>query len=255
MTRLARLLRLHVVRQVLSWSGSWWFVFALAAGQVLPPLVGLAVWRSVFPDSTHVSTYYVALIFVVATTASYENHTFSQAIYRGTLADELVKPQPVVLAPFGENIAIRVWISIFAVPAALLMATVTKVTFNFTDLLMALPSWLGAGFLRFLFTWCLAMTAFWTERVHAITGFATTFAFLLGGNAVPIDLLPSGWDVIARFLPFYSMVGLPADTTAGLSTGTAAAGVAVQGMWLVLLGVLAVTLWRRGLMRYTAAGG
>jgi ABC-type uncharacterized transport system permease subunit len=37
-------------------------VLALAAGQVLPPLIGLAVWLAVFPDSSQVSTYYVALL-------------------------------------------------------------------------------------------------------------------------------------------------------------------------------------------------
>jgi ABC-2 type transport system permease protein len=254
MTRFVRLFWLHVVRQVLAWSGSWWFAFALAAGQLLPPLIGLAVWRSVFPDSSYISTYYVAVLFTVATTASYENHTFSQSIYKGTITDELVKPQPVILGPLGENFAIRAWITLFALPVVLLVATLASADFEAADLLLAVPMWLGAGVLRFLFTLCLAMTAFWTERVHAITAFGTTLAYLLGGNAVPIDLLPPVWSFLARCLPFYSMVGLPADAAAGLSTGAALLGVAVQLGWLSVTGVLAVALWRLGLARYTAVG-
>jgi ABC-2 type transport system permease protein len=255
MIRLLRLLWLNVVRQSLTWSGSWWFALALAAGQIVPPLIGLAVWRTVFPDSSRVSTYYLAILFIVATTASYENHTFSQGIYKGTVADELVKPQPVVLLPLGENIAIRAWIGVIAVPVVALVATTTAVKFEPGALLVATPLWLSAGFLRFLFTWCLALTAFWTERVHAITAFGTTLLYMLGGNAVPVDLLPSFWGALARYLPFYSMLGLPADAAAGQPGGTVLLGAAVQAGWLVLMGLAAIALWRRGLNRYTAVGG
>ncbi|GAA2909454.1 ABC transporter permease [Actinoplanes cyaneus] len=254
MTRLLQLFRLGVVRQFLSWSGAWWFVVALAAGQILPPLIGLAVWRTVFPGSAQVSTYYLALLFTVATTASYENHTFSQGIYKGTLADELVKPQPVIMLPLSENVAVRAWIGLVAVPVIVLVGAMLTVPFEPGALLVALPFWLGAGLLRFLFTWCLAMTAFWSERVHAITAFGTTTLYLLGGNAVPINLLPSFWGDLARLLPFYSMLGLPADAAAGqaVQAGTAAI---VQIGWLVLLGLAARTLWLRGLRRFTAVGG
>lgn len=254
MPRLVRLLWIHVVRQILTWSGAWWFAFALAAGQLLPPLIGLAVWRSVFPDSSYISTYYLAVLFAVATTVSYENHTFSQSIYKGTLSDELLKPQPVVLAPLGANFAIRAWITMFSVPVVLLVAVAVAVDFNTSDLLIATPVWLGAGLLRFLFTWCLAMTAFWTQRAHAITAFGTTLTYMLGGIAVPVTLLPSGWSLLARYLPFYSMVGLPADAASGQVKGTVLGGVAVQLGWLLLTGALAVALWRLGRARYTAVG-
>lgn len=255
MIRLARLFWLHVVREVLSWSGSWWFIFALAGGQVLPPLIGLAIWKAVFPDSDHISEYYIALIFTVATTASYENHTFSERIYKGTLSEDLVRPQPPILAPLGENTAIRLWIAMFAFPIVLLLAVGTGAEFTAANLLIAFPIWLLTGILRFVFTLCLAMTAFWTERVHAITAFGTTLMYLLGGNAVPVDLLPEGWSALARWSPFYSMVGLPADAAAGISVDVVLNGVVAQVVWLALLCWLGVVLWRRGLMRYTALGG
>ncbi|MGY5060725.1 ABC-2 family transporter protein [Streptomyces sp. 900105755] len=254
MTRLARLLRLHIVQQILGWSGSWWFAFALAAGQLMPPLIGLAVWHSVFPNSGYIATYYLCLLFTVATTASYENHTFSRSIYTGALSDELVKPQPTVLAPLGENIAIRAWIGLFALPVVLTVGAVVGADFSASRLLLAVPIWLCAGFLRFLFTWCLAMAAFWTERVHAITGLGTSVAYLLGGNAVPVNLLPSAWKTLAIYSPFYPMIGLPADSAAGLAVDTALLRMVVQVGWLILFGVMAARLWRSGLDRYTAVG-
>ncbi len=253
--RLALLLYLQIVRQVLTWSGAWWFAFALAAGQIVPPLIGLAVWRTVFPASSQISIYYLAVLFVVATTASYENHTFSQSIYKGTISDQLVRPVPTPLLPIGENIALRIWISLFAMPIVLLVAVLLDVAVRVGDLLLAVPMWLVAGALRFLFTWCMAMTAFWTERVHAITAFGTVLMYMIGGNAVPVSLLPEGLNTIARFLPFYSMIGLPSETAAGQSSSAALVGLLVQAAWLVVFSGLAVLLWRRGLTRYTAVSG
>lgn len=254
MTRLAQLLYLHIVRQVLVWSGAWWFAIALAAGQILPPLIGLAVWHAVFPRSSQISTYYLAVLFIVATTASYENHTFAQGIYKGLLSDYLLRPAPVPLLPIGENIAIRLWIGLFALPVVLAIALTTHFSVAATDLLVAVPLWLAGGALRFLFTWCLALTAFWTERVHAITAFGTTLMYLLGGTAVPIGLMPGGLAEVARLLPFYAMIGLPAATVGGQPVTAVLSGFAMQAGWLCALGLLAVILWRRGLARYTAVG-
>lgn len=254
MKRLAQLLYLHIVRQVLIWSGAWWFALALAAGQILPPLIGLAVWSAVFPGSTLISTYYLAVLFVVATTASYENHTFAQGIYKGTLSEYLLRPAPVPLLPIGENIAIRLWIGLFAVPVVLALVLTADVSIAVKDLLLAVPMWLAGGVLRFLFTWCLALTAFWTERVHSITAFGTTLMYLLGGTAVPVSLMPRGLGEVAQFLPFYAMIGLPAATVAGQTVTAILSGFAVQAGWLCALAMLAVILWRRGLTRYTAVG-
>lgn len=255
MRRLTALLGVHVQRQVLNWSGSWWFLFALTASQLVPPLVGLAVWRAVFPDSSQVSTYYVAMIFVVATTASYENHTFAQLIYKGTLAGRLVEPQSVILAPLGENLAIRAWISAFTLPVVVLLVVTLDVGASPGQLLVAVPFWLAAGVLRFGFTWCLAMTAFWSGRVHAITAFWTTMLFLLGGNAVPVGLLPAGLSEVATNLPFYSMLGVVADTASGGLTVGISRAYAVQLGWLLVVGGVGYGMWWLGRRRYTSVGG
>jgi len=254
MTRLLRLLWINVECQFLGWSSSWWFAVGLAAGQIVPPLIGLAVWRTVFPGSNQIASYYVAVLFVAATTGSYENHTFSRAIYKGTVASELVKPQPVVLGPLGENIAIRAWLGIIATPVVVLVATITSVSFRSEELLAAVPLWLGACILRFLFTWCLAMLAFWTQQVDSIIGFGLALLYMLGGNAVPVNLFPPFWSALARALPFYSMLGLPAAVATGQPGTTVLAGVAVQVGWLVFMALSAMALWRRGLRRYTVVG-
>ena len=255
MRRLLRLTAARTRRQILDWSGGWWFTLTLVANETLGPLVGLFVWSTVFPDDPRVVSYFIALVAVQLMTASYENHTFSETVYQGTVSHELLKPQPVVIGPIGENLAIRVWMTLFGLPLAVLSGLALGASYQWRHLLLAVPALICAAVLRFLFTWVLALAAFWTERVHAVVTLGWVLIFLLGGGAAPVALLPDPWRSIAVTLPFHAMLGLPADLATGTVTGTgalAALGRAV--VWLLLLGALAVAVWRAGVRRYTVVG-
>jgi len=205
----------------------------------------------VFPDDPRVVPYFVALIAVQLMTTSYENHTFSETVYEGTVSHELLKPQPVVIGPIGENLAIRIWLTIVGVPLAVLAGAALGASYHLGDVAVAVPALLVAAVLRFLFTWTLALMAFWTEQVHAVVTLGIVLVTLLGGSAAPVSLLPEPWHTIVKVLPFYPMLGLPAD----IATGAAGPGSVAWGLgWIVVLGVLAAVVWRRGIRRYTVVG-
>lgn len=253
MRRILWLTAHRVRRQFLDWSGGWWFTLTLVANETLGPLVGLFVWSTVFPDDPRVVSYFIALIGVQLMTASYENHTFSETIYQGTVSHELLKPQPVVIGPIGENLAIRVWMTLFGLPLAVLAGYLLGASYHWGNLLLALPALIGAAALRFLFTWILALAAFWTERVHAVVMFGWVIVFLLGGGAAPVALLPEPWRAVAVTLPFYAMLGLPADIATGTVDGAAVA-LARALAWILGFGALALAVWRAGVRRYTVIG-
>lgn len=255
MTRLLRLTLLRVRRQFLDWSGGWWFLLTLVANETLGPLVGLFVWSTVFPDDPRVVAYFIALTAVQMMTASYENHTFSETVYAGTVSHELLKPQPVVIGPIGENLAIRLWLTVFGLPVVVLAALALGASYQVRHLLLAVPALACAAVLRFLFTWTLALAAFWTERVHAVVSFGWLVTFVLGGAAAPVGLLPEPWRAVAVTLPFHAMLGLPAD----IATGTVGGADALVAMgralvWILAFGGLAAVVWRAGVRRYTVIG-
>jgi ABC-2 type transport system permease protein len=254
-TRLVRLTALRVRRQFLDWSGGWWFMLTLVANETLGPLVGLFVWSTVFPDDPRVVTYFIALTAVQMMTASYENHTFSETVYEGTVSHELLKPQPVVIGPIGENLAIRVWMTLFGLPVVVVAAFALGASFEWRHLPLAVPALLCAGVLRFLFTWTLALAAFWTERVHAVVTFGWLVTFLLGGAAAPVALLPDPLRAVAVTLPFHAMLGLPADIATGTIGGADAAIALGRALgWTLVFGVAAAFVWRAGVRRYTVVG-
>lgn len=253
--RLRRLICLRARNQFLDWSGAWWFTVTLVASEAIGPLLGLVVWSTIFPGNSVITAYFVALIAVQLLTASYENHTFSDAIYEGKISHDLLKPQPVIVGPIGENIAIRIWLGIFGLPLALLAALAVGASYEWPRLAMAVPGLIGAALLRFLWTWLLALAAFWTERVHALVAFGGIMILLLGGGAAPIWQLPETWQPIARVLPFYAMLGLPADAATGSIHGSAlAVAYLVQAAWNVAFAGIAFVVWRAGVRRYTAVG-
>ena len=255
MRRILRLLQLEIWRQLLGWSGAWWFIVTLIIGQAVAPLLGLFVWLRVPGAGPQLGSYYLAVICVALMTASFENHTFAQTIYNGDIAAALLRPQPTVLGPLGENLAIRLWMLVLGIPLIILVGSSVGVTFSPLALLAALPALVLAAALRFLFVWTLAMAAFWTERVHAVVAFGTVLIFLLGGSAVPNTVLPDPLRTIAQLLPFRSMLGFPAELAAGTVTpAAAAAGYAISAVWTAAFGCCAVGTWRFGIRRYSTVG-
>ena len=253
--RTAHLLGFRIRQQVLDWSGAWWFLLTLVVQAVVAPLIGLFVWSAVYPNDPAIARYYVAIILVTLMTESFEQHTFSERIYDGTLSHELLRPQPVVIGVLGENLAIRAWLTLLGAPIVLLTGISLQAGFDWRSVLQSVPCVALAAVLVFLWTFLLSTTAFWTDRVHAVVGFGSQLIFLFGGTAAPIDFLPDLWRRIAQASPFYGMNGLPAEIAAGTPyDGSLAAALGYQLFWVVVLIVVVSAVWRAGVRRYTAVG-
>jgi ABC-2 type transport system permease protein len=254
--RSARLLMLiapRIRREVHEWSGTWWFLLTLVIQAALGPLIGMFVWSAVYPADPYVATYYVALLLVTVMTESFEQHTFSEKLYDGTISHDLLKPQPVVVDVIGANLAIRIWLTVMGIPLALLAGLAFGVSLSWTNVLAAVPVLVLAAVLRFCWVFLLSMAAFWTERVHAIAGFGWTLTSLLGGTIAPLAFLPGPLRELSQALPFYGMLGLPADIVAGRTQGLLS-GIAYQAAWITAFAAVAVLLWKRGIRRYTVVG-
>jgi ABC-2 type transport system permease protein len=256
MRRVMLLLRAHIRRSLLLWLTSRGFLITLVVEQAVPPLLGLAIWSSALPGTPGISTYYLALLVVQLMTVSYEHHTLSNGIYAGTFGDQLVTPQAPVLVTLGENIAMRAWHLILGVPLFVGVWLVAGATLDRRGALLAIPAMLLAAAIRFLFTYTLALSAFWTQQAHGTVGLGETLIFLLGGAAAPIAYFPEEVRRIGLYLPFRAMLGFPAEVAAGSVTGAQVfTGYASQVCWLTGFLLVAVVVWHRGVRRFTAVGG
>ena len=189
---LAAYARLYVLW---SFAGRTW-TLTLVANRLVPPLIGLAVWRAALPGRTDIATYYVALLLVRLLVDSMEKYTFAPRVYEGVLADDLLQPRPVVLHILGWNLGSRLYNLIVVTPVVVVAGLALHASVDLRLLLLALPAIAVAAALRFLFTYSVSMTAFWTQQAGSAVDTAQLLVFLLGGEAVPLPLLPHsfrGW--------------------------------------------------------------
>lgn len=254
--RTVRLLVLSIWRNCVQWWTFRSFLITIVAGQTVTPLLGLLVWTAALPGSSAVSTYYLLVLAVQLATVSFEHHTLSNGIYDGNLVGDLLQPKPVVLSVLGENLALRMWHVLFGVPLFVVISLTFEVRLSATAVLAAVPALLLAGLLRFAFTYALALSALWTQRAHGVVGVGETLIFLLGGTAAPIGFLPEPYGTLGHLLPFWSMLGMPAEIAAGMVSGSdVMVAYATQLGWLVVAVGCSVVVWHRGVRRFTAFGG
>jgi ABC-type uncharacterized transport system permease subunit len=160
-----------------------------------------------------------------------------------------------MIGVLGMNLAIRAWLTFLGAPIVLLTGFSLHGGFDWRSVLSSLPCVVLAAVLVFLWTFLLSLTAFWTDRVHAVVGFGSQLIFLFGGTAAPITLLPDALRRIAELSPFYGMNGLPAEIASSTPYAGSLAGVlSYQLFWVVVLMVVVATAWRAGVRRYTAVG-
>jgi ABC-2 type transport system permease protein len=113
-----------------------------------------------------------------------------------------------------------------------------------------------AAALRFLFSYTLALTAFWSQQAHGTVIFGEVMTFLLGGSAAPIALFPDRLRTIGELLPFRAMLGFPAEIASGnLDATSILTGYAWQCGWLIVFFAITRMVWIRGVRHYVAIGG
>lgn len=256
MRHLLRILSFWCRREFMRWLVSGSFLLTLVINQALTPLIGLMLWSVALPGNARISTYYVVLLAVQLLTVSYEDHTFAETIYLGTFSHDLLRPQPVILGPLGTNLALRFLHLLTGMPLLILAGVAMHTTWDVRLILLALPAVGIAAILRFLFTFTLSLSGFWTQQAHGIVTFGETLIFLLGGSAVPIAFFPSSLRLLGEALPFRALLGFPAEImSSSLDSVQMLAGYLWQIFWLFPLLLAAMLTWRAGLRRFTAVGG
>lgn len=253
-----RILRLILLAAWRSAMDQWaWrsFLITLVLNQAIVPLIGFVVWRAVAPNDPQITSYFFILLIVQLATVSYKDHTLATAIYSGDLTGDLLQPQPIIVPFLGANLSMRFWHLVYGIPFVIILGVFLQVPLDLLNVAASLPALLLAGTSRFLFTTTVALTAFWSEQARNIVGLSNSLIVLGGGVAAPLFLLSSPLAGIGKILPFWSMLGFPAEVATGVIPTTEIwRGYMVQGIWLAIFGVAALVVWRSGLRRYTAIG-
>jgi ABC-2 type transport system permease protein len=182
--------------------------------------------------------------------------TISENVKDGSIAYILNKPYDFLLYQFstamGETI-FRAMIN--AVFGGITVYWLVGAPNHPQGALIAIPAILGAWTLHFCVNAMIGLSAFVFEDVSAFTWIYQKFAFILGGMLIPLDFYPQWLQVIAKALPFSSMIYGPARLFVTPSAEIFIRVMSLQIVWIVVLGLLLTLTYRRGISQLTVNGG
>jgi ABC-2 type transport system permease protein len=235
-------------------------------GTVLLPIIYLATWWAVADtkggtvrDFTKAdfAAYYIAMMVINHVTFTWLAWNYEFRIRHGALSSLLSLPTHPIYRDFAQNISYKV-ISFFMIaPAVLIVSLMFKPHFQFT---IASAVFFGLALLfsyalRFLLELNLAMTAFWFTRIKGIGEVYFFILFFTSGQVAPISFLPDWLREAVRFMPFYLILGFPAEVVLNkLSHAEIVNGMIMQGIWAIACVCGVCVLWRSGIRRYSAVG-
>jgi ABC-2 type transport system permease protein len=249
----------------LSWMQHRGFLFLLAFGWMIPPLIYMLVWSTATGGETiggmtrdSFVAYYLVLVVVNQLTYAQTNWTVGDEIRYGNLSTWLLRPMAPIFNVLSTELAGKVVYLSFTIPVALLLALLLKPEFSLTwqNGLLFLPALIFAWALRFFWGYWLALLAFWATRADGLLALQDSLVFIMGGQVAPTRLLPPIIQIFSTILPFRYMAAFPVEVLTGqLVQSEILEGFIFQGFWLVIAVGLYALMWRNGVRRYEAVGG
>lgn len=99
------------------------------------------------------------------------------------------------------------------------------------------------------------LMAFWARRTLPFQLVIQKLMFLLGGLYAPVTLYPGALESVAKASPFAAHLYWPSAQVIAASWQGFLTGLAWQGLWIALLSLACVRLWRAGLAKVLREGG
>jgi len=240
-------------------------VFFNILGFLIEPIVYLVVWRTVAEqagpiggyDADDFTAYYIVWTLVRNMNLALTPYVWEWWIRHGRVSDALLKPVNLYhrqLAVFGgfKVVWILVWIPIAAVLILIFRPTISPTPFEILTFFVAI--WLGY-IIRFSVLWLMGLVSFWTTRASALFEIIVAAELLLSGRLVPLSVMPAWVQTLSNFFPFKWTFQFPIEILIGkLTPQEIVVGIGVQFVWIAILGVAILLVWRRAVRRYTAVG-
>ena len=230
------------------------------------PLVMLAIWHAVAAvgpvgrfDQREFTAYYLGVLAVRLLTSTWVVWQMSMEIRDGTLSARLLRPVHPLFAYAAQHLAGVPLRAVVVSPILVIMAFAAGDRLALRDpgmvVIFALALF-GAWLLIFFTMVLVGALAFFVDSAIAVFELWLAVHAIFSGYLVPLEALPSWIGRAAAVLPFRFMLGYPVEILVGLvGRGAALHQLGVQWGYILMLGALALLVWRTGVRRYSAFGG
>lgn len=247
----------------------WNFLLRSLFGLV--PLAGtIYIWGAIFAErGTKIGTYdyssmifYFMLIVIVESliTPTEDEWQIAADIRDGQLNAFLTKPLDYLAYRLSLFAGYRLLYTAVTLPFVIIIFWILRehitlptqsITWFYTFISLVL-----AALLQFLIAYSLAMFAFWILEISTIVFIFFSFEYFLSGQLFPLDIMPPWFQSVLDFLPFKYELFFPiAVFLEKMNAAELFRGFCLQITWVLILYLIARTLWNRGVRKYSAVGG
>jgi ABC-2 type transport system permease protein len=109
--------------------------------------------------------------------------------------------------------------------------------------------------INFLMNMMLALCAFWVEETRGLEFVYNKLLFTIGGMLMPLEIFPETMQHICRWLPFQTVLYFSAKTAVHYDSSKLLAMLGVQCIWLMILGLVVLYIYSRGVKKLNVNGG
>lgn len=230
------------------------------------PLVMLALFTAVARDAPigrygtpELIAYFLTTFIVRQLTACWAAWQMNFEVRQGTLSLRLLRPIHPVIAYVVEHVAAIPMRLIVALPVAgIALAVVGSEHVTSDWLLWAIwpLSVIGAFLITFLVHVAIGCLSLYMESSLKVLDVWFALYLVLSGYLIPVALFPPWLRTINELLPFRYVIGYPVELiTAHHDRAMALQMLGRQWVWVLIAGLIATLLWKRGLRRFAAYGG
>jgi ABC-2 type transport system permease protein len=247
----------------------WNFIFRSLFGLI--PLLGtIFIWGAIFEargeginsfNYGSVVYYFLLVLFLDGLITPGEDEWQVAADIRdGQMNAFLIKPINYLFYRFALFVSSRLLYSLVTLPVVVILFAIFNRYLvwpsSWTVWLLSIFSVAFAALIQFFISYSVALFAFWMLEISTVVFIVFSFEYLFSGHMFPLAFMPPLVQTVLKYLPFPYELYFPISVFMGQVRGARLLeGLAIQFVWVLLMGLIANTLWRRGLSRYQAVGG
>lgn len=230
------------------------------------PLVMMALWTAVAREApvgrfgeAGFASYFLVTFIVRQLTGSWAAWQINFEVRQGTLAMRLLRPLHPMIAYAFEHLAALPMRVVVAIPVAVILlltssgASVPKDPRLWGMWLLAVA---GGWCITFLAGVCIGALSLFMESSVRIMDVWMAAYFVFSGYLIPVELFPKWLATFTAWLPFRYQLGLPVEILTGRYDALGALRMlGLQWLYVAVMLLGTLSLWRRGLKRFAAYGG
>ena len=199
---------------------------------------------------------YQALVMITAfLSQGYNSMDLASDIRLGRMSKFLIYPFSFGKYHFGRFLALQaIQLAVAVVTLLLVLKSGVIAPLALDNLFCGFALTFCVSVMWFSICFILGLVAFWMEQTWVLRVMFLIVSQFLSGAIIPLDLFPGWLNQILQYLPFPFLTYVPVKVFSGEYSGNYIIALLSTLVWTFVFSGLAWVIWKRGVMRYTAAG-